>query len=95
MKYFMVLANLTDEGRNTINSNPERIKQVNKTVEAHGTKIIAQYALFGPYDFLTILEAEDQGQVLKAAMELGSRGTMKTMTVPAIPIDEFIKQLKS
>ena len=47
MKYFMVLSNLTDEGRKTVKSNPERIRQVNKAVEGHGTKILSQYALLG------------------------------------------------
>jgi uncharacterized protein with GYD domain len=93
MKNYMMLTTLTDEGRKTVKDNPERIEQVNKAVESWGAKIISQYALFGPYDFLTLLQAEDDMAILKIATELGARGTLKTMTLPAIPIDEFIKGL--
>ena len=95
MKTYAMLTNLTDEGRKTLKDHPERTEQVNKAVESWGAKILSQYALFGPYDFLTILEAEDDKTVLKVAMELGSRGTVQTITLPAIPIDDFIKSIGS
>ena len=57
MAKFLMLTSLTDEGRKTITENPGRIKEVNKEVEAMGAKILAQYALLGPYDFVNILEA--------------------------------------
>ena len=93
MKTYAMLTNLTDVGRKTLKNHPERMEQVNKAVESWGAKIIVQYALFGPYDFLTILEAKDDKTVLKVAMELGSRGTVQTTTLPAIPINDFIKSI--
>jgi uncharacterized protein with GYD domain len=89
MGIYVMLTTLTDEGRKTVKDNPKRIKQVNKEVEALGVKIIAQYALLGPYDFVNILEAPDNKTVSKVAVELGSRGTLQTMTMAAMPIDEF------
>lgn len=91
MKYYAVLSNLTEEGRKTVKERPRRILQVNESIENLGVKIIGQYALLGTYDFLTILQAEDNKTVLKAAMEFGSRGTVKTISFPAIPIEEFVK----
>jgi uncharacterized protein with GYD domain len=67
---------------------------VNQSLENLGVKIIGQYALLGSYDFLTVLQAEDDKAVLRAAMEFGSRGTVQTITFPAIPIDEFIADLE-
>lgn len=90
MAIYVMLTTLTDEGRKTIKDNPKRIKQVNKEVEALGVKILAQYALLGPYDFVNILEAPDNRTVSKVAVELGSRGTLQTMTMAAMPIDEFV-----
>ena len=52
-----MLTTLTDEGRKTITENPARIKEVNREVEAMGAKVLAQYALLGPYDFVNIIEA--------------------------------------
>jgi uncharacterized protein with GYD domain len=95
MAIYVMLTNLTDEGRKTIKENPGRIKEVNKEVEAMGVKLVAQYALMGPYDFLNVLEAASNEAVAKVAVELGARGTLQTLTMPAIRLDDLIKTLKS
>jgi len=81
MAIYVMLTTLTDEGRKTIKENPKRLREVNKEVEAMGVKILSQYALLGPYDFINILEAPDNKAVAKVAMELGSRGTLQTITI--------------
>lgn len=91
MAIYIMLTTLTEEGRKTVKSNPQRIKQVNKEVEAMGAKILAQYAVLGPYDFINILEAPDNKTISKVAIELGSRGTLQTMTMAAMTVDELIK----
>ena len=91
MATYVMLTTLTDEGRKTVKQNPQRIKEVNKEVEAMGVKIVAQYAVLGPYDFVNILEAPDNKTVAKVALELGSRGTLQTMTLAAIDIDDIGK----
>ena len=93
MAVYVMLTTLTDEGRKTIKENPKRIKEVNKEVEGMGVKILAQYAVLGPYDFVNILEARDSKTVAKVAIELGSRGTLQTMTMAAMTVDEFISSL--
>ena len=94
MAIYLMLTSLTDEGRKTIKEKPERIKEVNKEVENMGVKILAQYALLGQYDFANILEAPGNEAVARVAVELGSRGTLQTMTVPAMTLDDFIRALK-
>lgn len=94
MPIYVMLTKLTDEGRKTIKNNPERIKKVNEEVEAMGVTIKTQYFLLGPYDFINILDAPDNATVSKVAVELGSRGTLQTMTMAAISVDELIKTLK-
>lgn len=94
MPYYIMLSNLTDEGAKTVKHNPERIKAVNAEVEAMGVKIHAQYAVMGPYDFVNILEAPDNTTIAKVSVELSSRGSMKMITMAAIPVDDFIKSLK-
>jgi uncharacterized protein with GYD domain len=90
MAVYVMLTTLTDEGRKTIKENPKRIKEVNKEVEAMGVKVLAQYAVLGPYDFVNILEAADNKTMSKVAIELGSRGTLQTMTMAAMTVDEFV-----
>jgi len=94
MAKFVMLTTLTDEGRKTIIENPGRIKEVNKEVEAMGTKILAQYAVLGPYDFVNILEAPSNEAISKVAATLGARGTLQTMTMAAMDVDAFIGGLK-
>ena len=94
MAVYVMLTTLTDEGRKTIKQNPERIKEVNKEVEGMGAKILAQYALLGPYDFVNILEAPNNEAITKVAIELGARGTLGTLTMAAMTLDEFIRGVK-
>ena len=88
------MTNLTDEGRKTVKTNPQRIKEVNKEVEAMGVKILAQYVTLGQYDFINILDAPNNETITKVATELGSRGTLGTSTLAALTLDEFINSLK-
>jgi len=94
MPHYVMLTTLTGEGRKTVKQKPERIKEVNKEVEAMGVKILAQYALLGQFDFVNILEAPDNETVVKVAMQLSARGTLQTMTMAAMSLDEFIASVK-
>ena len=94
MPTYVMLTTLTDEGRKTIKNNPERIQDVNKEVEAMGIRIVSQLSLLGPYDFINILDAPDNEAVVKLAVELGSRGTLQTLTMAAMPIEKLIETLK-
>ena len=94
MAKFLMLTTLTDEGRKTIMGNPERIKEVNKEVEAMGAKILAQYAVLGPYDFVNIIEAPSNEVISKVAVNLGARGTLQTMAMAAMDVDAFVGSLK-
>jgi uncharacterized protein with GYD domain len=93
MPIYVMLTTLTDEGRKTIKESPKRLREVNKEVEAMGVKILAQYALLGPYDFINILEAPDNKTVSRVAIELGSRGTLQTMTMAAMTVEELTSNL--
>ena len=94
MPTFIMLSTLTDEGAKTIKSNPDRIREVNKEIEKLGATVKAHYAVLGPYDFVSIVEARDPAAVVRISAELGSRGSVKLTTMAAIPIDEFITSIR-
>jgi uncharacterized protein with GYD domain len=94
MPHYILLSNLTDEGWKTVKEKPERIKEVNMELEAFGAKVLSQYAVLGPYDFVSIVEAPNNQTIARISIELGSRGTVRIMSVAAIPIDEFIASVK-
>ena len=89
MPKYIMLSNLTDEGRITVKMRPERIKEVNDEIEKMGAKVIEQYAVLGEYDFINILDAPDNETISRISIELGSRGTIQLITLAAIPIDEL------
>ncbi|MCK4926470.1 GYD domain-containing protein [Candidatus Aerophobetes bacterium] len=94
MPIYVMLTTLTSEGRKTLKDKPERIKEVNQEVEKMGVRILQQYAVLGPYDFVNILDAPNNEAISKVAVELGSRGTVQTTTLPAIPVEDFIQAVK-
>ena len=94
MAIYVMLTSLTDEGRKTVKDKPQRIKEVNKEVEAMGVKILAQYVVLGQYDFVNVLEAASNEVIVKVATELGSRGTLQTNTLAAMTLDDYISSLK-
>jgi uncharacterized protein with GYD domain len=94
MPTFVMLSTLGPDGAATLLEHPERLKEVSAEVEGMGVRVIAQYALLGSYDFCNILEAPDEKTVAKVAMKLAGRGTLKTVTFTAIPVDEFIGEMR-
>ena len=89
MPKYIMLSNLTDEGRKTVKMRPERIKEVNDEIEKMGAKVLEQYAVLGEYDFINILEAPNNETISKGSIELGSRGTIQFITLAAMPIEDL------
>ena len=93
MPTFLMLTNLTAEGVRTLKNNPGRIDEVNREVEQMGVKVVSQYATLGQYDFVTVVEAPDEKTMAKVSVELGSRGTMTSQTLAAIPAGDLSSSL--
>jgi len=89
MPTYVMLTNLTAEGVNTLKTNPARVQEVNKEVEAMGARVISQWATLGQYDFVSVVEAPDAETMAKVSVELGSRGTMTSQTLAAIPAERL------
>ena len=93
MPIYIMLVKLTHAGRKTIKKYPERILEVDEEIEKMGVKVLDQYALLGSHDFLSILEAPNNEAIAKASIELGSRGTIEIITLPAITVEELVEKM--
>lgn len=94
MARYIIISNLTDEGAKTLKKNPGRVKEVNTELKDMGINVLDQYAVLGNFDFLTIVDADDETTIAKAVVEIASRGSIKTATYKAISMEEFIKSLR-
>jgi len=90
-----MLTTLGPDGWATVRENPERIREVTREVESMGLRVVAQYALLGQWDFLNVIEAPDEATLAKAAIALAARGTMRTMTLQAVAVDDLVARLRN
>ena len=95
MALYVMLSKLTTDGRKTLMNNPKRIFEVNQEVEAMGAKVLAQYSVLGKYDFVNILEAPNNEVIARVSSQLGSRGTLEPMTMAAMSMEDFVRELET
>jgi uncharacterized protein with GYD domain len=90
MPVYILLSRLSQQGVQTLHSNPARLREVNRDVEELGAKVLHQWATLGEFDFVNVVEAPDTATVARVSVALGARGSTKIETLPALTIDEFI-----
>lgn len=92
---FILLSSLSQQGVQTLKSNPERLRQVNHDVEELGARVLHQWATLGAFDFVNVVEAPDVETVAKVSVALGARGSTRIQTLPALEIEDFLRTLSS
>lgn len=95
MPTYLMLTTLTEKGRQTLNANPARLREVNRDVEEFGAKVLHQWAALGEYDFVNVVEAPDELTMARLSLELGARGSVKFQTMPLLPVDELLSVLET
>ena len=93
MPIYILLSTLTQQGVQTLKSNPERLRQVNQDVEELGARVLHQWATLGEFDFVNVVEAPDTATIARVSIALGARGSTRVETLPALTIDEFVATL--
>jgi uncharacterized protein with GYD domain len=94
MAIYILLGTMTDEGAEKLRTHPEWLDEAIQDMTSMGVNIIAQYAVLGPYDLVSIVEAPDNKTVVHLSTHLTLRGNVRITTLPAIPIEEFVASLK-
>lgn len=90
-----MFSTLSPQGLQTLRVTPERLLEVNREIEAAGVKVLQQWALLGPYDMLSVVDAPDQAAVLRVSADMAARGSAQVETLAVVPIDEFVSLLES
>ena len=90
MPTYIMLSSLTAQGVQTLKSNPDRLREVNRDVEELGAKVLQQWATLGEYDFVNIVEAPDSATIAKVSLALGARGSAKLQSLELLEIDTLL-----
>ena len=90
MAIYILLSRLSQQGVQTLASNPDRLREVNRDVEELGATVLHQWATLGEFDFVNVVEAPDTATIAKVSVALGARGSTRVQTLPALTIDDFV-----
>ena len=93
MPIYILLSRLSQQGVQTLKSNPDRLREVNRDVEELGARVLHQWATLGEFDFVNVVEAPDTATIARVSVALGARGSTKIRTLTALTIDEFLSAL--
>ena len=93
MPKYLMLSTLSEQGLQTLRANPDRLREVNKDVEELGAKVLHQWFLLGPHDFVNIIEAESASVIAEVSISLGARGSVHTQSYEMLEVDDLIKLL--
>ena len=74
MPTYLMFSTLSPQGLQTLQVTPERLLEVNREIEAAGARVIEQWALLGPYDILSVLDAADDDTVPALGDDLAALG---------------------
>jgi uncharacterized protein with GYD domain len=95
MPKYLMLTTLTPKGLQTLQSNPDRLKEVNRDVEELGARVLHQWCMVGAYDFVNIIEAADAATIARVSVALGARGSAKLQSFELVEIDDLLARLSS
>ena len=92
MAIFVALGRATEAGRQrTLEGLAARHQKAVARAQDAGARVLASYALLGPYDYLTLLEAPDIETVARVLIREAARGNVNYEIHPALPMEEFAR----
>ncbi|HEX9823024.1 MAG TPA: GYD domain-containing protein [Actinomycetota bacterium] len=94
MPVYITLIRWTDQGREKVDSLPDRVQEVEKRLTDHGAKTIGNWVTMGSYDQIAVNEAPDDETAGKLALMIAGRGNAVTQTMRAFSMDEVRRMLQ-
>ena len=86
MSLYFLLGTLTSTGQKMVHDNHEIVVDATRNIEIDGAEILGQYAVLGRYDFVMMVEANDNDAVARLSLEVGVRTGLHIETLPAIAV---------
>ena len=89
MPTYIQLLTLNDAGRANALKDPGSVAHAQDDSATPGVRVMGLYGVLGQYDFVSIVDAEDNEAIARYSLELGARAGAHVATMPAIPIGRF------
>jgi len=89
MVTYVVLANFTDQGIRNVKESPKRADAFKKMAKTFGVTVKDVVWTQGRYDFVTIIEAQDESSVMSLSLTLSALGNVRTETLRAFSATEM------
>jgi len=70
---------------------PKRLEKAKSIIRKHRAKLREAYITLGRYDLVSIIEAKDVKTIARISSELFDELGLKAETLPAIPLEEYLK----
>lgn len=86
MSLYFLLGTLTATGQQKVHDDRDMFMKSTRSIQVDGAEILGQYAVLGRYDFVMMVEADDNDAVARLSLELGVRIGLHIETLPAIAI---------
>jgi uncharacterized protein with GYD domain len=92
MSFYFLLGTLSAEGQRMVHENRDLVVDAARNVKIDGAQVLSQYAVLGRYDFVMMVEADDNDAVARLSMEIGVKAGLHIETMPAIAIGVFTER---
>ena len=92
MSFYFLLATLSADGQRMVHANRDLVGEAARDVVVDGAEVLGQYAVLGRYDFVMMVEADDNDAVARLSMEIGVKAGLHIETLPAIAIGVFTER---
>ena len=86
MSLYFLLGTLTSTGQKMVHENHDLVIDATRDIKIEGAEVLGQYAVLGRYDFVMMVEANDNDAVARLSLEIGVRTGLHVETLPAIAV---------
>ena len=93
MPTYLMLSTLSEQGLQTLRAHPERVREVNRDVEELGARVLHQWFVLGPFDFVNVIEAPDAATIARLSVALGARGSVHTQSFEMLDVEQLLAVL--
>ena len=91
MALYFLLATFNGTGQKMLLNKPDQMIDTIRDYHCEGAQILSQYAVLGKYDYIIMVEADDNEAVGRLALEIGVKGGLHTETLPAMAIGVLVE----